>query len=235
MQYVLRPGHGDDRLMTDEHEYSLVPIFQSEWHRVLQTETWFVDVGAHVGHWTVRAAAIGVRVLAIEPQDDVRKALYENLRVNGCAAPVVILPFAAWDSEAHLNLDLPTRLEARDQPPHVYGSTPQQASASVTIVRRPTPLSVPALPLDLMLERYASSVVPGFVKIDVEGAEAHVLRGMEMTLKEHHPHLLIEMHDCYYGADIADEVITFVKKIGGYKWAAIRERTWPHWYLHAVT
>jgi hypothetical protein len=39
------------------------------------------------------------------------------------------------------------------------------------------------------------SFVPGFVKIDVEGAEADVLRGSRGLLAEHRPALVIETHD----------------------------------------
>ncbi len=33
------------------------------------------------------------------------------------------------------------------------------------------------------------------MKIDVEGAEAAVLRGMRRTLREHHPVLIVEIHE----------------------------------------
>ena len=35
---------------------------------------------------------------------------------------------------------------------------------------------------------------PGFVKIDVDGGEVDVLRGMQHTLRDRRPHLLIETH-----------------------------------------
>jgi hypothetical protein len=36
---------------------------------------------------------------------------------------------------------------------------------------------------------------PSFVKIDVEGAEAAVLRGMEITAREHLPGIICELDD----------------------------------------
>ena len=40
---------------------------------------------------------------------------------------------------------------------------------------------------------------PAWVKIDVEGAEMHALRGMEKTLTEHRPVLMVEGSDTSYG------------------------------------
>ena len=45
--------------------------------------------------------------------------------------------------------------------------------------------------LDSLVER---TFVPGFVKIDIEGAELLALRGAARLLKEHRPALLVEVH-----------------------------------------
>jgi hypothetical protein len=99
------------------------------------------------------------------------------------------------------------------------------------VVERKTSIEAYALTLDAMIFTHAQCV-PGFVKIDVEGAEAHVLRGMKKTLQQYRPHLLIEMHACYYGHAVADEVTALVKQ-AQYQWVAVREHGRPHWYLHA--
>jgi len=234
MRYVIRPGHGDDQIITDAHEASLEPVFQSEFLRLLRMGHGFVDVGAHVGHWTVRAALAGVRVVAVEPQPSVLDALRENCRCNSVQEYVQILPFAAWDSDTNVHLDLPTREEAVGQPPHIYGNVPDNCSGSVTVVDRPTGIRVPARPLDNLIHGYLlEPLAPGFVKIDVEGSEAHVLRGMEIILRSFRPHLIIEMHDCYYGQDIADQVASIMRDMD-YGWVSIRQQGCPHWYMHAM-
>ena len=43
---------------------------------------------------------------------------------------------------------------------------------------------------------------PRFIKIDVEGAEYHVLRGMEATLSEFKPSLMLEIHPTWLPAKI---------------------------------
>ena len=50
---------------------------------------------------------------------------------------------------------------------------------------------------------------PHLIKMDVEGAEYLVLRGMERTLRAHHPHLLIELHP----GPTAPSVLTFLSAL----------------------
>ena len=58
------------------------------------------------------------------------------------------------------------------------------------------------------------------VKIDVEGAELSVLRGMEKVLKKYHPHLLIEIHTKQlrevFGTS-AEELVELLTKKYSYK------------------
>ena len=58
---------------------------------------------------------------------------------------------------------------------------------------------------------------PDFVKIDVEGFEVEVLRGMENLLKTKRPALLIETHIVEENGteiDMGDRVETFLRKLG---------------------
>jgi hypothetical protein len=42
---------------------------------------------------------------------------------------------------------------------------------------------------------------PGFVKVDVEGAEPFVLRGMQQTLRAHRPIVMLELHPRWLPGD----------------------------------
>ena len=48
------------------------------WGKILGKESLFVDVGANVGTYSIWAADLGARVIAVEPMTDALKALDEN-------------------------------------------------------------------------------------------------------------------------------------------------------------
>lgn len=140
----------------------------------------FVDVGAHVGMYTVAAAvALGERgrVLALEPNPAARRQLEENLRLNGCAN-VVVVPRAAARAPGRALLHVP--------------ETPDPSFSSLQAGRfaEGEPVAVETATLDDEVE--AAGLAPVLVKIDVEGAELDVLAGMGRTL-ERRPRLLIEV------------------------------------------
>jgi FkbM family methyltransferase len=229
LKYVERPGRYHDALMEGSHEAQLLGAFLEEWEICKEYGGIFVDVGAHVGHWSIRAAVDGLMVVAVEPHGDTAEALRSNVASNGVAHRVRIAQVAAWSEPAMVFMDTPTHDEAVGLPPVLFGAEPHSYSGGVTVVNRETKLQVEAQPLDEIVQE--SPV--GFVKIDVEGAEAHVLRGMNRILRDEHPRILVEMHDRYYGAHIADQVKTTLAG-AGYQWAKLGDLG-SHWYLLAWT
>ncbi len=140
----------------------------------------FVDVGAHVGLYTVCAARLlrgRGRVLAIEPNPVACARLQENVAINDCAN-VVVDAAAATSADGHALLHVPTNGDAAWSS-LVDGRVP--ASETVWVETKT---------LDAELERHA--LRPSVVKIDVEGCESDVLRGAP-SLLERRPALLIEL------------------------------------------
>jgi FkbM family methyltransferase len=136
-----------------------------------------LDVGAHVGHYALRAARWANWVIAVEPNPATFARLQENLELNGIGN-VSAWNLAAWDDLAWLSLDSPHG-HARD------GST------------RVAPADggeIPGVPLDILL---AGEPQIDLVKVDVEGADLHVLRGMRRTLERLRPEVFIEDHSIY--------------------------------------
>jgi FkbM family methyltransferase len=126
-----------------------------------------VDVGAHVGFYALLAArGVGPNgtVYAFEPDPRTRPFLEENARLNGLAN-VKVVAAAASDKTAAREMYLATSANRSSLHP----------SATLDALDRMT--TVDARPVD--------SVVAGpvdVVKIDAEGAEPEVLRGMEGVL-----------------------------------------------------
>jgi hypothetical protein len=72
------------------------------------------------------------------------------------------------------------------------------------------------LRLDDFAERWGA---PGFVKIDVEGGEADVLRGAARLLRSTHPSLLVEVHS----VDLEQECADLLTQ-AGYRLSVVNQR-----------
>jgi FkbM family methyltransferase len=181
-----------DRLALD-HESGLTEhVFKG-----LPEDGVFVDVGAHVGHWSLRAAKRCAQVIAIEANPGTAARLNENVELNRLGN-VRVLNFAAWDEHAELKI-------------HSTHGHDHDGTDSV----RPDGegQSVLAFPLDYVLEDEPRIDV---IKIDVEGADLHVLRGLAAILAKHRPRLFIEdhsVHGMYTKKELSD-VLTEL----GYQW-----------------
>jgi FkbM family methyltransferase len=141
----------------------------------------FVDVGAHVGLYTVAAALHGPgRVLAFEPNPSAREQLGGNLALNECTN-VVVVPKAVGDVPGTALLHVPT--------------TPDPSFSSLAGGRfaEGEPIDVEVTTVDLEVE--AAGLRPGVVKIDVEGGELAVVGGMQRTLERLRPVLLVEVNE----------------------------------------
>ena len=133
------------------------------------------DLGAHAGNHTRALAAIGCRVVALEPQPDFARLL----RTVFARVPrVEILESAVAETEGQATLSVSDRTptmatlavewrDARAQQPLFSG------------VRWDRPISVETTTLDALITRFG---MPAFVKIDVEGAEPSVLSGLSHPL-----------------------------------------------------
>lgn len=140
--------------------------------RFLQPGSVFVDVGAHVGYFSVLAAQIvGAtgRVYAFEPLP----SNYALLRQNVAAYPQVqCYDLAAWDRDMRLYLH-PNPDNSGD------GSLAPRGDVEGVAVQG-------ARVGDFV--RGAAALV----KIDVQGAELQALRGLDFLVAKHRPALVIE-------------------------------------------
>jgi FkbM family methyltransferase len=143
----------------------------------------FVDVGAHIGEYTLLAAQrVGKEgeVHAFEPNPRVFPVLVENIRLNGLEQ-VVARPWAVAASEGQVDL----RLEAEAALSAIVSEDASAASASpVERVRAVT------------LDGYLAGRRADLVKIDVEGAEMLVLRGAGGVLARPAPDAPVLVFEC---------------------------------------
>lgn len=154
----------------------------------LQIGESLIDIGAHTGEYSVLAAALvgaSGKVTAFEPDPHARKLLYRNLQLNHQQQQVVVENIAI--SNTNGEHDFYTKggnsqsSLARSGVDFMNGSDP-----TVSMIRVPTET------LDNYLQR-TNTPVPQLLKIDVEGAEVHVLRGATQILKSNCK-ILCELH-----------------------------------------
>ncbi|ABL79111.1 FkbM family methyltransferase [Thermofilum pendens] len=127
----------------------------------------FVDVGANVGYYTLLGVLRGARVVAMEPVPQTVAVLKANLRLNGFSG-VIVVDKCAWSTRGRVTLFVPSG--------RYYGLSSAYHDRGV----KGSLVGVEAVRLDDVLRGFDRIRL---VKLDVEGAEYDVLKGMESVLE----------------------------------------------------
>jgi FkbM family methyltransferase len=170
------------RLRQGDRSYE--PQLQAAVARVVQPGWTCADVGAHRGVFTRLLAELvgeGGRVVAFEAHPDNARKLRKSLPGAVCDR-VVVENLAVTDGSAE-RVSLHAGRRHASEEWNIVGTD---------LEGRPTPaeLEVGATSLD----SYFAERPLHFVKLDVEGAEAEVLRGMRRLLRDRKPTLAVEFH-----------------------------------------
>jgi FkbM family methyltransferase len=152
----------------------------------------FYDVGANIGWYSLLAARRVGRdgqVFAFEPQLENAFYAQRNAQTNGFEQMVVV-PVAVTDTDGAVPFVVRGSCESRLDDGAPRSQAERRAPSDQTLQVHTT---VPAVTLDNLV-RSSSLPPPTVVKIDVEGAEAHVLHGMREVLRAVRPTVIIELH-----------------------------------------
>ena len=177
--------------------YHAVPLRQRRLRRLYATfagpgDLTF-DLGAHVGNRTRALAALGCRVVALEPQPDfarLLRALFAR-RTN-----VEIIEAAVGERAGRASLSV------SDRSPTMTTLAPEwrderARDPAFAGVRWNRGIEVDTTTLDTLIARFG---IPAFIKIDVEGAEPQVLAGLSQPVRalsfEYLPHALDYTQAC---------------------------------------
>lgn len=141
----------------------------------IEPGTLVFDIGAHVGDRTRIFAALGARVVALEPNPSLVPFLE---RTVGRRSGVTVVAAAVGARPGSATL-------------HIARTNPTLSTVSADWARRMAELPawggyradsqvrVPVTTLDALIERFG---VPAFVKIDVEGTEDEVVAGLSQPI-----------------------------------------------------
>ncbi len=166
--------------------------------RFVRPGDWFIDVGANIGLVTLTAAKLvgdSGRVLAFEPNvalaDRLRLSLVRNEIRNVKLFPVAL---GEENTSAHLSTSIQ----------HVTGTLRDGSGVEVTVRKGDDVL--PQIPADSWV----------FVKIDVEGYELRVLRGMQSLLRRSKTIFFVEITAEWISklGESADELVALMERHG---------------------
>lgn len=139
-----------------------------------------LDVGAHYGFYTLKMAKRAKLVISLEPNPKNYMILKHNVRINKLSN-VATLPIAAG-SELHQAYIIP-------------GETDGESHIADQISNNTRAAKVPVYRLDEILLIYGIDCVD-IAKIDVEGYELEVLKGLRSYLKRGLiKHIVLEVHN----------------------------------------
>lgn len=162
------------------------PVVTSVFLHLLKPGQTFIDIGAHVGYFTLLAARRimpGGLMIAFEPDPSNRKQLGDNLALNR-VTEVEIEPLAVSASDGTV----------------VFETSGQWNSGAANVVEHPQPgtsahvESLRAVSLDNYCREKGIRQVD-LVKMDIEGGEAQALAGMKQGLSAGlYRRILMEFH-----------------------------------------
>lgn len=140
----------------------------------------FVDVGAYTGLYSIYAAKLGFHVEVFEPNVNVFKRLVENVDYNYEMGE-------GWSGVIRYN-----RCALSDELGEAYfNHNPNVRLTSGGSITTDVPRNIQRYRVEL--RKYDGDFpLPDIVKIDVEGHEMNVLRGMEQSLMRAKPWIIVE-------------------------------------------
>jgi FkbM family methyltransferase len=166
------------------------------------------DIGANVGVVSLIGATLlrgeGL-VVAFEPSFSSYARLCENIALNGLSSMVVPVPLALSSTSGLQAFTY--RSEDPGQSRHAYSAEAWTPAVGNSHKRYTQPMVSVTLDDVVPLVRLPS---PNLVKLDVDGAEAHVLRGAQSTLSAPECRsVLVEIDDTH-----TDDVVSLVESLG---------------------
>lgn len=147
-------------------------INQQRYYQLEKGDT-VIEAGAYIGYYTLKMSqTVGPKgqVIAIEPVDENRQVILENLKANDIHN-VTVLPYAIWNKKGSTTFHLTNR---------------QKNSLVTDPIRRKGRIYTRTVPTSTIDEIIAETGVPtpDLVIITVNGVEVEALQGMKRTLEK---------------------------------------------------
>jgi FkbM family methyltransferase len=188
----------------DDHIYQRDPV-------AVRTGDVVLDVGGHLGTFTRIALRQGARlVVAFEPEPVNRSCFQRTFQNEIAEKRVALVEAAAWSEPGELKFTL---------------WSGNSAGGSSVLTHPGSTVAVPAVTIDDTVERLGLKRVD-FIKLDIEGAERHALRGARRTLARFGPRVVACVYHSFDDPLVVPQRILEARP--SYHWFA----TWSQAYFY---
>jgi len=170
-----RSGHEMINLSIENFENKVKSSFSPKTNDVV------IDIGAHLGEYSLAVAKNAEIVIAVEANPDTFKILQKNIELNKITN-IIPINKAIYDSTGYQNLQ-------------IFGDKSGLSSMVMNYEDKSDSIKVKTETLDRLVDNLKLEKVD-WIKIDVEGAEYNVLKGAKQTisLNKERIKLIIELH-----------------------------------------
>jgi len=158
--------------------------------RLVSVGSTVLDVGGHIGYVSLYLSSLvgdSGRVYVFEPGTNNLPYLSKNV---GCKANVVVAPVAVGEVRGLLPLYIENLTGQNNSLVRDFSTLRENEAAAHVRATRST-LDVSVITLDAFVSD--RNLHPEFIKVDVEGFEYEVVRGMSALLQAHRPRLMVEV------------------------------------------
>ncbi|MFO7662073.1 MAG: FkbM family methyltransferase [Chloroflexota bacterium] len=176
-------------IATKNYEPGVTAVLQRE----LASDDIFVDIGANMGWFTLMAAPIVKKVIAVEPNPNNIQLLYRSLTSNHFNN-VEVLPYAVSDESKLLKLNFIN----------------SNGSVADLAISNDSGVIVQGQPLDKLLQNVDRINV---IKMDIEGHEPLAILGMTNTLQRFRPVLVFEFHPLAIRSNTGTDPAAFLESL----------------------
>jgi len=195
---VADKGLSQDLIMDGTREVYFVETVKKE----VKAEDIVVDIGANIGYYALLEARIvgdKGRVYAIEPVTENIGLLRKNIELNGYTN-IEVYQLAIGDKKGLATMYIPKeRNLSAMKHPDSYTGIVEERSVEVTT-------------LDDFLK---NKPYPNVIRMDVEGYEYQIIKGMKKTLGNNYPlTILVELHFSILKKEESTEILQTLRKAG---------------------
>ncbi|MEO2153667.1 MAG: FkbM family methyltransferase [Aquificae bacterium] len=166
--------------------------------KILKPENVVLDIGAHWGGFSLLFAHIvgeKGKVYSFEPDPSNYQILLKNIKLNGFQSIVKPQNVAVGDKDSYVELGIANT-----------------SSGHNSLLRKDIPIKKKIKVRQIKLDKHLPNTKVDFIKIDVEGYEYFVLKGLETTIQKNNLWLFIEFSPKFMGKELTERMVKFLKK-----------------------